>query len=322
MKDETSMNRRNLETLIDRIGLRAFEVFFEVVEKGSFSGAAEELNLSQPTVSQHVKTLEDTLGEPLLVREQDGVRPTALGRTCHEELRSLKAVKEDLEEELKSYFNVGQRKLRMFASTIPGEFILPAHLPGFLEEHPSVRVDLKIQESDRLLDHVDEGELRWGVTGRRRDQSTLEFTPLFVDRMILVAAPEHAPGRAPLSYEDFGDLRYVGRGPRSGSRRAVVDRLESAGFNPGDLLDPVARMGTVQAVREALLNGMGVGFLPASVVSEDLEADRLRELPTEFSDIERTFYGVENRFIGTPPVVDRFLDYLRKTLPVERTIDE
>lgn len=320
MANDSSMNRRNLESLIDRVGLRAFEVFFEVVERGSFSAAAEELNLSQPTVSQHVKTLEKTLGEPLLVRRQDGVRPTKLGRTCHEELRSLRAVKDDLEEELKTYFNVGRQNLTMAASTIPGEFMLPAYLPGFLAKNPSVRVDLKIQESDRLLDRVDEGELRWGVTGRRRDESTLEFTPLFVDRMILVAAPENVPAEKPLSYEDFRDLRYVGRGPRSGSRRAVVDRFESAGFNPGDLLDPVARVGTVQAVREALLNGLGVGFLPASVVSGDLEADRLRELPTEFSDIERTFYGVENRFVGTPPVVDRFLDYLRASLPGERTV--
>lgn len=316
------MNRRNLETLIDRVGLRAFEVFFEVVEQGSFSGAAEELNLSQPTVSQHVKTLEDALGEPLLVRGTDGVSTTVLGRTCHEELRSLKAVKDDLRDELKTYFNAGRRELRMAASTIPGEFILPAYLPGFLEEHPSVRVDLEIDGSDRLLDRVDEGDLRWGVTGRRRDQSTLEFTPLFVDRMILVAVPERDRADEPVEYDDFGDLHYVGRGPRSGSRRAVVDRFESSGYNPEDLLDPVARLGTVQAVREALLNGLGVGFLPASVVSEDLEAGRLRELTTVFSDIERTFYGVENRFIGSPPVVDRFLDYLSDSVPEGDVRDE
>lgn len=302
-----------LQDLFSRIGMRPFEVFYHVVELGGFSQAADELHLSQPTVSQHVKNLEETLGEPLLLRSNSGVSLTKMGEICFEKMKEFQAVRDDLEEEIQSYRQASRRELSLGASTIPGEFLLPRVLPGFRQQHPSITVEMEISESSTILEQIDDGSLRWGIIGTQPEASALEGNPLIVEQMRLVTSPDND---TPTFLEDpkkLEELPYVGRGARSGTHQAVVEFLRDREVRPEVCLDPVARLGTVQAVRESVVNGMGVSFLPESMVERDLRNNRLEVIETAFGPIERTFYGVENRFMGVPPVVETFRTFLDDT---------
>jgi DNA-binding transcriptional LysR family regulator len=303
------LTESQIDTLFDQIGMRSFEAFYEVVETGGFSPAAESLNLTQPTVSQHVKNLERVLGTPLIVRDGTDITLTSLGEICYEKLKTMNAAKSDLKDEIKSYYNTQNLKLHVASSTIPGEFILPASLPRYLSNHPDVRVRLTIDDSEAVIDQLDEGSVRWGITGRCVDRSALEFTPLLVDEMVLVG--QGGPSRdTPIGYDDLRELNYVGRNRESGTQRAVEERISDAGYTPDELLEPVARFGTIQAVRSAVVNGLGVSFLPLCAIQHDIESGRLDAIATDFPTIERTFYGVKNRFLGVPPIVESFERFL------------
>lgn len=299
-----------VQDLFSQIGMRPFEVFYHVVELGGFSEAASELNLSQPTVSQHVKNLEETLGEPLILRQNSGLTLTPMGEICFEKMRELQAARDDLEDALQSHRQASQQELSIGASTIPGEFLLPRVLPEFRETHQTVTVDMTIDESSSLLTRIEDGKLRWGLTGTKPDSSTLQSEPLVVETMRLVTASGTSAPERLESPEALQALSYVGRGVQSGTRQAVRDFIARSGFDPSDCLSPVARLGTVQSVREAVINGMGVSFLPESVVEKDLRNGRVRTIETEFGPIERVFYGVENRFLGVSPVIETFRTFL------------
>lgn len=300
----------DMQDIFTRIGMRPFEVFYYVVELGGFSQAAEELNLSQPTVSQHVKNLEETLGDKLLIRGKSGLSLTPIGEICFDKMRELQTVRDDLEESLKSYHQASQRELIMGASTIPGEFLLPRVLPDFLGGHENITVQIEIDESSAVLEQLEQGTLRWGLTGTDPSTSELSSRALIVEEMKLVGTPEFNRGAPLNSLEDLREQPYVGRRAQSGTRKAVEEYLRENGVNPEECLDPVARLGTVQSVREAVVNGLGVSFLPEAVVRQDLRENRLEVIESDFGSIERIFYGVENRFLGVSPLVETFRNYL------------
>ncbi|MFB6345040.1 MAG: LysR substrate-binding domain-containing protein [bacterium] len=302
----------NFEDIFSRIGMRPFEVFYHVVELGGFSEAASKMNLSQPTVSQHVKNLEETLGETLILRDGTDLSLTPVGEICYRKMTELQAIKNDLEEELQSHREASQGDLTIGASTIPGEFLLPRVLPDFRDQHRKGTIQIDIDESSSILERLEDGDLRWGVTGREPTSSALNSSAIIVDKMRLVESSTPETGKETITLEELTRQPYVGRGARSGTRIAVETFLSNQGMDPEDDLNTVARLGTVQSVREAVINGLGIAFLPESVVQRDLRSGRLKIIETEFEPIERTFYGVENRFLGVPPSIDAFRTFLRE----------
>lgn len=302
---------QNIEWVLDQVGMRQLEVFYTVAEEESFSRAAERLDLRQPTVSNHVKQLEKLLETPLLLREGSVLKLTRLGELIYRKFRSIEGAREDFRQSVKGFFGDQQGMIRMGASTIPGEVLLPRRLAGFREQFPDVEIDLQINDSSRVIDKVRSGELRYGITGKPVENKSLNSECLYRDRMILVGTEAYnVSDSSPL--ERLSELPYVGRREGSGSRQAVFDYLEREGENPDVFLNYVARLETVQAVKEAVQAGLGVSFLPLSVVSEELESGDILSIGIESDPVHRCFYGLENRFLGLTPLLEEFCSYLHE----------
>lgn len=306
----------DLEWSLDQIGMRQLEVFHEVAETGSFSRAARRLDLRQPTVSNHIKQLEELLGSTLILRESGDVRLTPLGELCHEKLRSVEAAREDFRQALMDHFKAESGTVRVGSSTIPGEVLLPRYLPGFKEEYPDVEVVLEIGDSSRLIRRLRDGDLRFGVIGTETADDELEFKPLFRDEMVLVGREKYQR-TDPVTLDKLSEFPYVDRLPGSGTRQAVEQFIRDRGHDPDDVLDRTAQVETVQALREAVFNGLGVAFLPGCMLDSSALNGEVGTINCDFDTLERTFYRVSHRTLGLPPLLESLESHLVSKTGVE-----
>src|SRR3712207_6376227 len=148
---------------------RQLAAFCEVVERRSFSQAAERLGISQPAVSLQIRSLEQRLGRQLLDRSGRRVEPTEAGRRLYRSAQRLLALEAQLLEQLAAEDGGPLRgRLELGASSGPGETVLPLLLCEFQQEHPEVAVALSVSDTQHVVELVAQRELELGVVGAAR----------------------------------------------------------------------------------------------------------------------------------------------------------
>ena len=227
------------------LDLHQIEVFCRVFEEKSFTRAAERLGLSQPTVSSHVKSLEDDLGGPLFDRLGRQIEPTSAARLLYEHAVELLAQHEEVEERLHSHIHGNRGRLTLGASTIPGEHLLPRLLGGFGLRWPDIEIVVHVGSTREIIELVASGKLELGVVGARAPNPDLDFKEVAVDRMVL--AVPHTPfwsGRESITLDELEEAapHPAGKGfrnPNSLRAPAGGDRREAPELQhigpPGEL---------------------------------------------------------------------------------------
>lgn len=291
------------------MNLRHLEAFVRVADLGGFTRAAQALYLTQPTVSGQVKELEQELGVALFDRLARAVEPTEAGRLLLPEARHILEARDRLLERAAAYRGLLWGRLRVDASTIPGEYLLPSLLAGFKKAHPAVRVSLRVHDSAEVVERIRSGDGDIGVVGSRDDESGLSYAPLWADRVLLYAAPGFGVD-APLSLAGLRRVPLVLREEGSGTRRTVERALAAAGVLAAELA-VVGEFGSTTAVKEAVKGGIGAGFLSEAAVVWETRAGALACLPIEgFPPVERRFYAVWDGQRHMPPAALAFRDFL------------
>ncbi len=291
------------------MNFRHLEAFVQVAAQGGFTRAAEALYLTQPTVSGQVKELEQELGVSLFDRLPRAVELTEAGRLLLPEARMILEARDRLLEQSSAYLGLLRGRLRVHASTIPGEYLLPAQLAAFHRTHPEVRVSLHVASSAQVLDAVAAGEAALGVVGSRGDVPGLTFAPLWTDRIQLYASP--GLGRTRLeSLEDLRRVPLVFREEGSGTRGVVEATLGGLGLAAGEL-DVVGEFGSTSAVKEAVRAGIGAAFLSEVAAACEVRAGALSALFVPgLPPVERRFHAVWDGQRSMPPAARVFLAFL------------
>src|SRR5689334_22320928 len=171
--------------------LRRLEVFAKVAELGSFSRAAEALYLTQPTVSEHVRALEDEVGVQLLDRLGRGATPTRAGELLLGYARRMLMLAREAQQALDQFQGRMSGELVIGGSTIPGEYILPALLGVFKTKYPQISVSLLIGDSRQVSEWVEQGRVEVGVVGARPALRALVARELMPDELVLVVPAGH-----------------------------------------------------------------------------------------------------------------------------------
>jgi len=273
------------------MNLRQLEVFMAVVQEGSFSKGAQRCLLSQSTVSQHVATLEEGTGVLLLERGGRKVQPTEAGQVLYRYGVRMMALREEAEASLAGLKGLECGSLRLGGSNIPAVHIIPGLFGEFHRRHPSILLNLVQADSLRVTELVREGELDLGIVGASSPGKALSFRPLMADRLILVAPGGHElAGKDRVSLAELRAHCLIGREPGSGTRKAI---LEALGKVPGGSeLNEGIRLGSNEAVKEAILLGLGLGFVSSLSVERELSRGDLVEVALEGLPIERSLYLV------------------------------
>ena len=294
------------------MNLRHLETFKAVYEERSFTRAAERLEVSQPTVSANIRTLEEELGTPLFDRLGRTIQPTRAGDLLQRHARRLLELFRVMEDDVDQYLHGVRGRLELGASTIPGEYWLPHLIGPFHELHPEISVSVEIHDTEEILERVRDGRLEAGIVGARRPDPKLEFQRLVDDRLLLLVAPSSRWAEGDdVGIEELLSLPFVAREPGSGTRLMFERRLEEAGGSPRDLRI-VAELGSTTAVKEAVRAGLGVSIISQRAVATELESGVLAALPLRgVAPIERAFYSAASAERVRSPLVRTFLEFLR-----------
>jgi LysR family transcriptional regulator, transcriptional activator of the cysJI operon len=254
---------------------RQLAAFCAVVERKSFSQAAERLGVTQPAVSLQIRSLEQRLGRQLLDRSGRRVEPTEAGLRLYASAQRLLALEEHLLEELDAD-DEGEitGTLELGASTGPGGTVVPLLLCQFQEQHPDVRVRLTVSDTQTLVDRVAERELELGIVGAGRRHRGVSFELFFRDEVVLACPPGHGFAGKTISLEELKGEQLIVMQEGAGVRQVLEDELRKAGMRLRDL-DVKLELGLQESVRSAVLAGHGIAFISRLAIEADLEAGRV-----------------------------------------------
>jgi DNA-binding transcriptional LysR family regulator len=249
---------------------RQLAAFCAVVERKSFSQAAERLGVTQPAVSLQIRSLEQRLGRQLLDRSGRRVEPTEAGLRLYASAQRLLQLEEQLLEELESddEGTIGGT-LELGASTGPGGSVVPVLLCDFQERHPDVRVRLTVSDTQTLVAQVADRELELGIVGAGRRHRGVSFEPFFRDEVVLAVPAAHRFAGKTLTLEQLREEPLIVMQEGAGVRQVIEDELRKAGTRLRDL-DVRLELGLQESVRSAVLAGHGVTFISRLAVEADI----------------------------------------------------
>ena len=283
-----------------------------VVDKGSFSQAAEELEISQPAVSFQIRSLEERLGHRLLDRSGRRVTLTEAGEVAYRYARRMIGLEAELEREMGEIGTRVAGPLVLGSSTGPGEVLLPRLLGAFHRVHPDVRVSLVVSDTQTVCERVLDDELELGVVGAAPPQRGLVFEPFVRDELVAIVPPDH-----PLASRESVTLEELVAEPmllqQEGSGRALGGRGRDARGGACATATSTSRWssGLQQSVKAAVLDGFGITVISRLAVEREVAEGSLVALRLEGPGLERHFFAV--RHAGRTPkrVTTTFLDFAR-----------
>src|SRR5919198_5048557 len=293
---------------------RQLQAFCAVVEKKSFSHAAEQLGVTQPAVSLQVRALEDRVGQTLLDRSGRRVEPTEAGLRLYASAQRLLALEEQLLEEVAGA-DEGQLDgtLELGASTGPGGAVVPVLLCEFQELHPGVRVRLAVSDTQTLVDQVAERELELGIVGAARRHRGVTFEPFFRDEVVLACPAGHRFAGRTISLDDLRREPLILMQEGAGVRQIVEDALRKQEKRLRDL-DVRLELGLQESVRQAVEAGYGVTFISRAAVESGLEAGTLSEARVEGLEVTREISLASATRRTRSRVAEAFVSFARDRL--------
>src|SRR5437660_5872144 len=261
--------------------------FCAVVERRSFSQAAERLGVTQPAVSLQVRSLEQRLGQRLLDRSGRRVEPTEAGLRLYQGAQRLLALESELVDDV-SGGGDGELggTLTIGASTGPGGTVVPLLLCEFQRRHPGVAIAFSVSHTQSIVDLVAERELELGVVGAARRHRAVTFEPFFRDELILVIPPGHRFAGRTLSLDELRTEPLIVMQEGAGVRQVIEEELRRAGVRLRDL-DIHLELGLQESVKSAVTAGYGVTFISKSAVESELAAGALAAARIEGLDPAR-----------------------------------
>ena len=283
-----------------------------VVRLGSFSRAAEELYIAQPTISLHIRQLEEELGTKLLVRTTKSIEMTEKGREVYECAVSILQLRDRIAEKCSG----GERRIiRLGASTIPSAYILPEVLPAYVKIHPETYFTIDQGDSRSVTEKVAEGLADIGVVGMKPASSDITAEPFCEDSVVIIT-----PVREPFltmkeqhsaTLEKLFEQPVILREKGSGSLKAADTFLANAGYSGGDL-HVAARTNDPEAIKNLVVSGLGISMISSKAAEDYSRENRL--LVFSFPEISsrRQFYILKRKKTVLPECVRDFVQYLRQ----------
>jgi DNA-binding transcriptional LysR family regulator len=288
--------------------------FCAVVERKSFSQAAERLGVTQPAVSLQVRSLEKRLGRKLLDRSGRRVEPTEAGLALYRGAQRMLALEGQLIDELDAG-DGGELggTLEVGASTGPGSTVVPVLLCEFQRENPGVAVSLSISDTQSVVDRVAERELELGVVGAARRHRGVVFEPFFRDEVVLACPPGHRFAGRSVSLEELREEPLIVMQEGAGVRQVIEDELRRAGTRLRDL-EPRLELGLQESVKSAVAAGHGVTFISRTAIEADLAAGTLETARVKGLEPSREISLVRSAGRSPTRAAEAFLEFARERL--------
>lgn len=292
---------------IKHITFRQLQVFESIAQNGSFTSAAEELFLTQPTVSMQIKKLTDAVGAPLFEQIGKKIYLTDVGKELLSASRDISGAFARFEMAMDNMQGIKQGDLRLTAVTTT-EYFTPRILGGFSQRYPGINLFFRVTNRQALLSHVRENSDDLYIVGQPPDDLGLEITPFVDNPLVLVAPPNHPlVGKMDLTLTDIAEENFLIREPGTGTRLAL-DKLLRAHNNAS--LNIVMELGSNEAIKQGVMGGLGLSVLSRYAISSEVENGALAVLDVQGFPLQHQWCVVYPAQKKLSVVARAFLDYL------------
>lgn len=299
------------------MNLNYLETLLAVQEQGSFSAAARQKGITQPAISLQIQALEADVGTQLVARDARTCELTPAGLALaefavdvFERLRQTRILLSQLTGEVSGAIRLG-------ASNIPGEYILPPLLAQFLQLYPQVKFSLEIGDSEQIHNWLDNKHIDFGIVGQRQDDAKYEYSPLANDELLLVVPAEHPWAGQEIAPTQLHDYPFVDREPGSGTRANYDKALREIGIEPNSL-NSVFNGGSTSSVLSAVLAGMGYAFCSKWALRNGLALGQLATARVTGLSMKRGFDIVTNPNRFRTVAADELQRFLRRQGATDR----
>ena len=296
----------------ESMDFKQLQSYVTVIKYKSFTIAAEMLGISQPTISTHIRILEEELNSRLLIRTARSFEITARGWELYECAQNILKLREDM---INRWNEKESKVIQLGVSTIPSAYILPEVLPEFGKLHSDVYFVVNQSDSQGIIDAVHKGTYDVGLVGMKTEDELLEFQSFYQDRMVLITPiNEHYLSFKNQKYFPLESLiqePFIVREEGSGSRKTASLFLKKIGIQEEDL-SIVARMNDQESIKNLVAGGLGVSIISEKAVMDYVAEKRLLKFELMGDCLSRQFYIIYQKDYILKNYVKDFIDYLIK----------
>ena len=289
---------------------KQLEAFVAVVDYGSFSEAARKLYLTQPTISAHVRSLEEELHTKLIIRTTKKTTITTKGYQLYDSAVRMLEIRNNL---LENFTGVQKHMIDLAASTIPSSYLLPEILAAYGKTHPDAYFHSIQTDSAESINRVLDGTVDLALVGQNTSDESCVFLPFCQDELV-IATPvtqhylemqNHA-----ITFQDFMKDPIIIREKGSGTKKEMDIFLEKLGITSSDL-NVIARMNDLESIKKSIVNGLGISILSTRSTIDLQKTKQILLFPLEESAHKRTFYIVYSKNRILKPHVRQFIRFVQ-----------
>lgn len=299
------------------MNLKQLEAFVQVSESGSFSKAAKELFLTQPTISAHISSLEKELNVRLFIRNTKEVSLSDDGKDLYRYAKQITDLEKAIEERFYMDSDDGKHFITIAASTIPAQYLLPKVLMCYRERHPKEQIKIMETDSSEVVTQVVDHMVDVGFTGTVLEKKHCKYIPFYKDELAVIT-PD-TPEYRILKEQNRDDIDWIKRKPLilreegSGTRKEAEKQLKNAGISM-EALDIVASIANQETIKKSVKQGMGITVL-SRLAAED--EDGLLIFPIPGADEGRDINLVYNKNYQMTRSADRFIRIVKEVYDIE-----
>lgn len=289
--------------------IHQLRIFTSVYRNRSFSKASKENHISQPTISEHIKNLENDLNCRLFDRLGRSIVPTKEAEILYPRALQIIENLEELKDEVTKAGGAVKGQLLIGASTIPGTYILPVVASQFKKTWPDVSFEIMIEDSSRITEMVLAHDIQLGVVGAIMETGKLDYVPFIKDELVLAGSPVLVK-KTSIDIKELIEMPFILREEGSGTRRTMAEILKKKKGVGVNNLEVVAVLGSTDSVKQALKAGLGVSILSKIAIQDELKSGTLKEIAIKGLKMKRHFHIIKHRRRSLPNHYQTFFDYV------------
>lgn len=288
--------------------LHQLKVFAEVAKCGSITKAAESLHMTQPAVSIQMKQLQESVDIPLieiigkkLYLTEAGERFYSMQQTIQEHTDAFEAYTSELKGGLTGDLSISA------AST--AKYFLPYLLGAFQKIYPKVRITLKVTNRDEVLQQLYNNEFQLAILTQLPEDSSIIATPFLDNPLVMACPPDHPlTKKTNIHLKDLRDEPFIFREPGSGTRMVMEKLLKNEGIEPNIAME----LGTNEAVKQAIMAGIGISLISKLSMYSELETGKIDELQVKQFPVKTRWHTLYRKNKVITRVIKNFLDFLQQ----------
>jgi len=294
------------------LDFRQLETFIEVVNRKSFSKAAQYLFLTQPTVTSHIQNLENELGTFLLNRSGKSISPTEAGELLYKHALNIINMRNMAQFDLDAHKGKIQGHLEISASSIPRHYVLPALIKQFTDKYPDVTFSLTDYDSKKVVEGIINGMTDFGIIGAKFPSPKLEYIDLMEDKLYIVV-----PNTKNYPWEKYHELdvnfllknKIILREKGSGTRELLEKKLTDLNLEL-DALNITAYIEDIETIKKFIELDIGISFISERAISREMDMNILKPYSIKGLDLRRKFYFVYHKKRQLSPLSMTFKDFV------------